>query len=124
MNRTERLAHRAARRARRRHVRELAAANRLTASLRRGRSIATHLIAAGVDTETAKGAANGLRAVAKRIGMEPVKIARTHRTVEGSGNRLRPVQHFTAAQVAILRAAYKPRKAEYKAAMALLALAA
>jgi beta-phosphoglucomutase-like phosphatase (HAD superfamily) len=125
MTRTERAARRTARRAARRIVRDRAAATRTAASLRRGRALATHLIAAGVeDAKTVEGAANGLRAVAKRLGMEPVKVTRAHRTVKGKGDRLRLVHHFTAAQVATLRAAYKPRKAAYKAAMARLALAA
>jgi hypothetical protein len=110
-------------RSRRRIVRERAAATRFTRSLRKGRSLATHAIAAGVDAETAAGVANGLRSVAKRIGMEPAKVARTHRTTEGRAARLRKVNHFTAAQVAELLRNYKPRKAEYKAAVVLMVLA-
>jgi hypothetical protein len=111
-------------RLRRRIVRERAAANRFTASLHRGRSLATHAVAAGIeDTETVKGVANGLRSVAKRLGMAPAKIGRTHRTAEGRASRLRKVNHFTAAQVAELLRNYKPRKAEYKAAVVLMVLA-
>lgn len=110
-------------RLRRRIIAERSAATRLHRSLRRGRSLATHLVAAGVDAETAKGAAAGLRSVAKRIGVEPVKVARTHRTTEGRAPRLRKVHHFTADQVAVIARSYKPRKAEFKAAMVLLVLA-
>lgn len=109
-------------RTRRSVVRERGRQTRFTASLKRGRSLATHLIAAGVDAETAKGVATALRTVAKRLGVEPVKVDRTRRTVEGRNGRLRPVNHFTSVQVALLVSQYKPRKAEYK--MAKLALAA
>ncbi|MDX3298627.1 hypothetical protein PV569_33740 [Streptomyces scabiei] len=108
----------------RRIIRERSAATRLTASLNRGRALATHAIAAGVDAETAEGVANGLRSVAKRLGVTPVKVTRTHHTIAGRANRLRVVKHYTAAQVATLRAAYRPRKAEYKAAVELMTLAA
>jgi hypothetical protein len=110
-------------RLRRRTIAERAAATRFARSLRKGRSLATHAIAAGVDAETAAGVANGLRSVAKRIGMEPAKVARTHRTTEGRAARLRKVNHFTAAQVQVLLRNYKPRKAEYKAAVVLMVLA-
>lgn len=111
-------------RLRRRAVAERAAATRFARSLHRGRSLATHLVAAGVvDPETVKGAANGLRSVAKRIGVEPVKVARTHRTADGRSPRLRKVNHYTAAQVAVIARSYKPRKQEYKAALVMLVLA-
>ncbi|RPE39792.1 hypothetical protein EDD90_2810 [Streptomyces sp. Ag109_O5-1] len=107
----------------RRALRERTAANRLVSSLRRGRarSIATHVIAAGIPAETAKGVAGGLRSVAKRLGVKPVRVVRVHRNADHQGK----VRHqYTAAQVAVLRANYKPRKAEYVAAMERLALAA
>lgn len=110
-------------RLRRRIVAERSAATRLTRSLRRGRSLATHAVAAGVDAATAAGVAGGLRTVAKRIGVEPVKVVRTHRTTEGRAPRLRKVNHFTAAQVDVLLRNYKPRKAEFKAAVVLMVLA-
>jgi hypothetical protein len=97
-------------RIRRRIVAERAAATRFARSLHRGRSLAA-------------GVANGLRSVAKRIGVEPVKVARTHRTTEGKSARLRKVNHFTTAQVDVLLRNYKPRKAEYKAAVVLMILA-
>ena len=107
-------------RLRRRIVAERAAATRFTRSLHRGRALATHAVAAGVDAGTAAGVAGGLRSVAKRLGMAPVKVDRTHRTTEGRSDRLRKVNHYSAAQVGILLRAYKPRKAEYKAAVVLM----
>lgn len=107
-------------RLRRRIVAERAAALRFARSLVKGRSLATHAVAAGVDAETAAGVANGLRAVAKRLGMEPVKVARTHRTTGGRSDRLRKVNHFTTAQVGVLLRAYKPRKVEFRAAVTLM----
>ena len=98
-------------------------ATRLVASCkRRPRSIATHLIAAGVDADTASGAADGMRNAAKRIGLAPAKVARTRRTVRGGRARItRTVYRWTRAQLARLIPAYKPRKPEYRAALALLA---
>lgn len=114
--RVERRATRRTLRAIRRHR---AAANRLVAAVkRRPHSIATHLIAAGVDRTTAAGAASGMRSVAKRIGIEPAETGRTHRTVQGGRSRAtHRVYRFTAAQVARIAAAYRPRKPEYKAAL-------
>jgi hypothetical protein len=115
---------RATRRSLRATVRHRAAANRLAASVRRRpRSLATHLIAAGVDRTTAAGAASGMRSVAKRLGLTPAETGRTHRTLQGGRSRTtHNVHRFTAAQVATIAAAYRPRKPEYKAAI--LAVAA
>lgn len=111
-------------RLRRRIVAERAAATRFTASLKRGRALATHAIAAGVEaTETIEGVANGLRSVAKRLGMKPVKVVRRHRTVRGKENRTKVTYHFTAAQVDALLRNYKPRRADVKAAVVLMVLA-
>jgi hypothetical protein len=96
-------------------LRARSAATRLTASLRRGRSLTTHVLAAGIAPATAPGVVNGLRTVAKRLGVTPVKTSRTHRTIAGTG-RMRRVGHYTAAQVQLLLTAYRPRKAEYIAA--------
>ncbi|MFC8408527.1 hypothetical protein ACFUG9_33930 [Streptomyces griseoincarnatus] len=114
---------RANRRALRAVVRQRAAANRLTSSCRRRpRSLATVAIAAGVAKDTAAGIANGLRSVAKRIGLAPAATARTRRTVAGGrAHRTHAVARWTLAQVARLVAAYRPRKAEYKAAVVLIA---
>lgn len=111
-------------RLRRRIVAERSAATRLARSLHRGRALTTHAIAAGVDADAAEGVANGLRSVAKRLGMEPVKVVRRHRTVRGKANRTRRTYHYTTAQVSALLRAYKPRKPEYKAAVVLMVLAA
>ena len=114
---------RATARSRRAMVRQRAAANRLTASVRRRpRSLATHLIASGVDRETASGVASALRTVAKRLGVEPAVTALTRRTVAGGrAHQTHTVHRFTRPQVLALKAAYKPRKPEYRAAVALIA---
>jgi hypothetical protein len=101
-------------------IRQRALENHTRKSLRRGRSLATHVIAAGVPEADVQGVVNGLRTAAKKTGTAPVKVDRTHRTVEGKGRRLRPVNHYTADQVRQLAATYKPRKAEYRAARDLL----
>ncbi|MGW4541579.1 hypothetical protein ACWEOP_27395 [Streptomyces chartreusis] len=114
---------RANRRTLRTELRRRTAANRLASSChRRPRSLATVAVAAGVAKDTASGVANGLRSVAKRIGLAPAEQARTKRTVAGGrGRKTRSVAHWTLAQIARLVAAYRPRKAEYVAAAALLA---
>lgn len=110
---------RAHRRALRAELRSRSAANRLVASVRRRpRSLATVAIAAGVDRATASGTANGLRSVAKRIGLAPAEIAHTRRTVHGGrANRTHAVSRFTLGQVQLLIRAYKPRKPEYRTAV-------
>ncbi|MCX4858972.1 hypothetical protein [Streptomyces canus] len=115
--------HRATRRQLRATLRARSASTRLTASCRRRpRSLATVAIAAGVDRDTATGTANGLRAVAKRLSVTPTETARTRRTVAGGrARKTRTVGHYTVAQVARLVAAYKPRKPEFVAAVALIA---
>lgn len=97
------------------------ATTRLRASLNRGRALATHVIAAGVQAADVAGVTNGLRSVAKRLGIAPVKTSRTRRTIAEAKGRMRKVGHYTAAQVARLVAAYKPKKPAYIAALALLA---
>lgn len=107
---------------RRRIVAERAAATRFTRSLNhRGRALATHAIAAGVeDAETIEGVANGLRSVAKRLGVKPVKVVRRHRTVRGRENRTKVTYHYTTAQVGVLLRNYKPRRADIRAAVVLM----
>jgi peptidyl-tRNA hydrolase len=79
-------------------------------------------IAAGVDRDTASGCANGLRSVAKRLGVEPAQTARTRRTAcGGRARRTHRVYRYTLRQVSALVAAYRPRKAEYVAATARIA---
>ena len=105
----------------RRTVRARRAASALKASLRRGRSLATHAIAAGADADSVSGVVAGLRKAAAKLGMAPVRTVRTHRTTSGKESRTRRVGHWTSAQVALLAQAYKPRKAEYKLVAAVLA---
>ena len=123
MIRTTRKTNRANRRTLRATLRRRTAETRLAASCRRRpRSLATVAIAAGVDRDTAAGTANGLRSVAKRLGLAPAESARTRRTVAGGRARqTRTVSHYTVAQVARLVAAYRPRKTEYVTAVALIA---
>lgn len=108
-------------------LRTRAAAGRLASSChRRPRSLATVAVAAGVTKDTAAGVANGLRAVAKRLGLTPAATARTRRTVAGGRARTtRTVYRYSLAQVRLLLAAYKPRKAAFVTAVTLIgALAA
>ncbi|WP_042399997.1 hypothetical protein [Streptacidiphilus carbonis] len=105
----------------RRIVRARSTQTHLTASLNRGRSLATHALAAGVDKKDVTGFVNGLRTVAKRLHVQPVRITRTNRTIAGRDGHSHRVQHFTTAQVQLLVSAYKPRKAAYIAAAHALA---
>ncbi|MEU7048042.1 hypothetical protein [Streptomyces eurythermus] len=115
--------HRANRRNLRAELRRRSAAHRLATSCRRRpRSLATVAIAAGVAKDTAAGVANGLRSVAKRLGLAPAATARTRRTVVGGrAHRTHTVTRWTLAQISRLTTAYRPRKAEYVAAVALIA---
>lgn len=110
--------------ARRRILRDRTRRNRTVASLKRGRSLATHALVAGVTPENVTGFVNGMRTTAKRLGIQPVKVARAHHTVGGRQHRLTVVHHYTTAQVQAINAAYQPRKPEYKAAKMALTLAA
>lgn len=111
-------------RSRRRIVAQRSAATRLHRSLHRGRALATHAIAAGVtDPKVVEGVTAGLHSAAKRIGIKPVKVVRSHRTVRGTAKRTRTTYHFTTAQVARLIKAYRPRKAEYQLAIVDMILA-
>ena len=103
----------------RRTLRARANPTRFNASLKRGRAMATHMVAAGFDDDTVKGMSTALKGLARRTGMQPVKVARTRNTVNGKGGRkarLVKVNHYTAAQVQELLTSYKPRKAAYVAA--------
>jgi len=102
-------------------VRTRARQHRLvTGCARKPRSITSHLLAAGLDRDTAAGAANGLRAVARRLGIVPAAVGRTRRTVHGGRGRLHTVARYTRRQVLALMAAYRPRKAAYREARALV----
>lgn len=107
------------RRALRATLRRRAAETRLVASVRRRpRSLTTVAIAAGVDRQAATGTANGLRSVAKRLGITPAQTARTRRTVSGGrAHQTHTVSRWTLGQVQLLIRAYKPRKPEYRAAV-------
>lgn len=114
---------RATRRTLRATLRQRSAATRLAASChRRPRSLASVALAAGVAKDAVPGVANGLRSVAKRCDITPAATARTKRTVtRGHGRRSHTVSRWTLGQVCTLTAAYRPRKAEYVAAVALIA---
>ncbi|MGW3114442.1 hypothetical protein [Streptomyces sp. NPDC001091] len=114
---------RTTRRSLRSELRRRAAQNRLAASCRRRpRSLATVALAAGVAKDTVTGLTNGLRSVAKRIHLTPAATARTRRTVAGGrARKTRPVSRWTLAQVRTLLASYRPRKAEFVAAVTLIA---
>lgn len=83
------------------------------------RSLVTHVIATGADAATVKGVVKALRTAAKNAG---VKGRRAHirRSFDGARNVVKTVYRYTRAQVAQIAAAYKPRKAEYKAVRAAL----
>ncbi|MFE7856056.1 hypothetical protein [Streptomyces sp. NPDC057403] len=114
---------RATRRTLRATLRARSASTRLAASCRRRpRSLATVALAAGVDRDTAAGVAGGLRSVAKRCNVAPAQTARTRRTVAGGrAHRTHSVSRYSLRQVATLTAAYRPRKPEFVAAVALIA---
>lgn len=81
-------------------------------------TLATHALAAGLDIRSARSVAGSLRNAAKKIAV-PGTATRVH-----AGRRMRDAVEYTAAQVALIAAAYRPRKAEYKTVAARLALAA
>ena len=107
------------RRTLRAELRRRAAQHRLESSVRRRpRSLATVAIAAGVAKDNAAGVANGLRSVAKRIGVTPAQTARTRRTVHGGrAHQTHNVYRYTLGQVRLLIRSYKPRKPEYRQAV-------
>ncbi|MEU5978493.1 hypothetical protein [Streptomyces sp. NPDC047315] len=83
------------------------------------RSLVTHILATGATRETVTGAANALRAVAKKAGIKG-RSARIRRTFTGFPNRTVTVFRYTREQVARIAEQYKPRKAEYKVVRAAL----
>jgi thiamine pyrophosphokinase len=88
------------------------------------RTITTHVAKTTTDTATAKAVTAALRKTARtlrqagQLGKVQTRISHVTATVVG------PVYRYTAAQIALIAAAYRPRKAEYKAVAARLALAA
>ncbi|WP_180989937.1 hypothetical protein [Streptomyces cahuitamycinicus] len=86
------------------------------------RSLATHIIATGADAATVKGVAKALQGVAKTARTNGLKgkRARIRRSFNGARNVVKTVYRYTREQIAQIAAAYKPRKAEYKAVRAAL----
>jgi len=88
------------------------------------RTITTHVAKTTTDTKTVKAVTAALRKTARQLrlagalGRVQTRIGRVTATVIG------PVYRYTAAQIALIAAAYRPRKAEYKTVAARLALAA
>ncbi|MEU2950924.1 hypothetical protein ACIOUE_07100 [Streptomyces xanthochromogenes] len=109
--------HRAAARARRDTVR---AARRVQNG---PRSLATHAIAAGLERAQASGCASGLRTAAQRLGIRGT-AARIRRTSTGHTRRAVTVWRYSRDEVALMAAAYRPRRPDYRAAAARLAVAA
>ncbi len=81
-------------------------------------SLATHALAAGLDIRSARSVAGSLRTAAKKLTIVGQQV-RVH-----AGRHMRDASHFTAAQVSLIAAAYRPRKPVYRIAAAKLALAA
>ncbi|MFJ5928005.1 hypothetical protein ACIQF6_35960 [Kitasatospora sp. NPDC092948] len=86
----------------------------------RARSLTTHVLAAGVAPEAVGGVVSALRTVAKRTNTKPSETARTRRTREGWGRKVRTSRRYSQAKVRELLTAYKPRKAEYREARELM----
>ncbi|MGW2496191.1 hypothetical protein ACWCV2_17035 [Streptomyces pseudogriseolus] len=115
----------------RRVLRDRVRANRAAAAERRAvaraarrvrtgpRSLVTHVIATGADAATGKGVVAALRTAAKKAGVKG-RRARIRRSFNGARNVVKTVYRYTRDQVAEIAAAYKPRKAEYKAVRAAL----
>lgn len=115
----------------RRVLRDRTRANRAAAAERRAiaraarrvrtapRSLTTHVIATGADAATVKGVTTALRSAAKKAGVKG-RRARIRRSFNGARNVVKTVYRYTREQVREIAAAYKPRKAEYKAVRAAL----
>jgi hypothetical protein len=88
------------------------------------RSISTFVRKTGADTTTVKAVTAALRKTARtlrtsgQLGRVQTRTAKVTATVVG------PVYRYTAAQIARIAAAYRPRKAEYRVVAARLTLAA
>jgi hypothetical protein len=88
------------------------------------RSISTFVRKATTDTAAVKGVTAALRKTARdlrRSGQLGKVQTRTQKVAAGVVGK---TYRYTAAQISRIAAAYKPRKAEYKAVAARLALAA
>lgn len=101
-------------------LRQRSATTRAAAKIRRQgtATLATHGIAAGLTVTEARTVAGSLRTAAKRLGV----TGRADTTFRKGARR--DCWRFTTAEVALIAAAYKPRKAAYVAAKSRLALAA
>ncbi|MFE3139695.1 hypothetical protein [Streptomyces scopuliridis] len=86
------------------------------------RSLTTHIIATGAPLNVVAGAADALRTQARKAGVRG-RAARIRRTLNGRARRVVTVYRYTAEQVALIVANYKPRKAEYKVIRAALVAA-
>lgn len=102
----------AAARKARRQIREMTRTQRASARIaRRGNgSIVTHLLGAGLTPTQAASMAGTLRKTTKKLGITGTP-ARVHRA-----GRMRDTTRYTPQQIAAICTAYKPRKAEFKAA--------
>lgn len=104
------------RHAARRVLRDRSRTQRAAARIRRNgaASLTSHGIAAGLRPAEARAVASALRRTAAKLGATG-QAARVH-----AGRRMRTTTRYTAAAVAQLAAAYRPRKARYAAARLVL----
>ncbi|WP_202237061.1 hypothetical protein [Actinacidiphila reveromycinica] len=94
--------------------------HRAAAAIRRtgAGTLATHAMAAGLAPRAARTVAGSLRKVATKLGITGRPgVSYTH-------GRARHCRRYTAAQVAVIAAAYRPRLAAYRAARQHFLLAA
>jgi hypothetical protein len=88
------------------------------------RTIATHVAKTTTDTATVKGVTAALRKTAREL-RKAGRLGKVQtRTEHVTADRVGPVYRYTAAQIALIAASYKPRKPEYRAVATRLALAA
>jgi hypothetical protein len=97
----------------------------LKTTLHRPRSISTYLLAAGVPESSISAVAQGLRNAAERLHVVPAVRRPVARQIGTQGHRApsRMTARWTRQQVLTLIPAYRPRKAEYKAAISQLSSA-
>ncbi|MFE9286693.1 hypothetical protein [Streptomyces olivaceus] len=81
-------------------------------------TLASHAIAQGLAPRDARSMVSTLRKVAAKLGVVGIP-GRIHR-----GRRMRDCQRYTPAAVALIAAAYRPRRLAFKLAAARLVLAA
>lgn len=107
---------RQARHAIRTRTRTQRAASRIN---RRGTgTLASHAIAAGLTPSQARTVASSLRRAATKLGIHG------EAGISYAKGRARTCKRYTRHEVAVIALAYRPRRAEYKACAARLALAA